>query len=86
VVKNLPANAEDTRDLGLIPWWGRSPGVGNSNLLWYPCLENCMDRGAWQATVHAARKSLQVYFNYFNNKMSYFCYSFLYLRMRKKIV
>ena len=39
-------------DLGLIPGSGRSPGGGNGNLLQYCCLENPMDRGAWQATVH----------------------------------
>ena len=36
--------------LGLIPGLGRSPGEGNSSLLQYSCLENPMDRGAWQAT------------------------------------
>ena len=46
VVKNLPANAGDTRDAGLIPGSGRSPGGGNGNLLQYFCLENPMDRGA----------------------------------------
>ena len=44
VVKNPPANAGDRRDMGLIPEWGRSPEVENSNLLQYPCLENSMDR------------------------------------------
>ena len=39
-------------DPGLIPGWGRSPGEGNGNLLQYFCLENPMDKGAWQATVH----------------------------------
>ena len=39
------------RDAGLIPGLGRSPGEGNGHPLWYPCLENPMDRGAWQATV-----------------------------------
>ena len=34
------------------PWWGRSPGEGNGNPLQYSCLENPMDRGVWQATVH----------------------------------
>ena len=48
-VKNLPANAEDTRNVGLIPGLGRSPGVGNGNPLQYSCLENSMDRGAWRA-------------------------------------
>ena len=52
VVNNLPANAGDARDLGLIPGSGKSPGVGNSNPFQYSCLENPMDRGAWQATVH----------------------------------
>ena len=44
MVKNLPANAEDTRDVGSIPGLGKSPGVGNDNLLQYSCLENSMDR------------------------------------------
>ena len=39
VVKNPPVNAEDVRDAGSIPGSGRSPGVGNGNLLQYPCLE-----------------------------------------------
>ena len=54
VVKNLPANAGDERDMGLNPGSGRSPGVGNGNPLQYSCPENSMDRGAWQATVHRA--------------------------------
>ena len=49
VVKNAPANAGDTRDMGLIPGFGRSPRVGNGNLLQYACLENPMERGAWRA-------------------------------------
>ena len=48
VVKNPPANAGDTRDAGLIPGSGRSPGVGNGNPVQYSCLGNPMDRGAWQ--------------------------------------
>ena len=51
VVKNLPANAGDTGDVGLIPGLGRSPGGGHSNPLQYSCMENPMDRGAWRATV-----------------------------------
>ena len=47
-VKNLPANAGISRDMGLIPGSGRSPGVGKGNLLQYSCLENLMDRAAWQ--------------------------------------
>ena len=57
VVKNLPANAGDGRDVGSIPRSGRSPGEGNGNPLQYSCLENFMDRGAWQATVHGVTKS-----------------------------
>ena len=56
-VKNLPANAEDTRNVGLIPGLGRSPGVGNGNPLQYSCLENSMDRGVWWPTVHGITKS-----------------------------
>jgi len=45
-VKNLPANAGDTREVGSIPGSGKSPGGGNVNPLQYSCLENSMDRGA----------------------------------------
>ena len=51
VVKNLPAKARDTGDLGSIPGSGRSPGGGNGNPLQYSCLENPTDREAWRATV-----------------------------------
>ena len=44
-------------DLGSIPGSGQSPGEGNGNPLQYSCLENCMDRGAWWATVHGVTKS-----------------------------
>ena len=57
VVNNLPANAGDTREAGLIPGLGRSPGLGNGNSLQYLCLENYVDRGAWQATVLGAANS-----------------------------
>ena len=57
VVKNPPANARDTRKTGSIPWSERSPGGGNGYSLQYSCLENPMDRGAWQATVHGVTKS-----------------------------
>ena len=46
VVKDLPAKAEDIKDVDLILRSGRSPGVGNGNPLQYSCLENSMDRGA----------------------------------------
>ena len=54
MVKNPPANAGDA--LGSIPGSGRSPREGNGNPLQYFCLENPMDRGAWQATVHGVTK------------------------------
>ena len=57
MVRNPPASAGDVRDAGLIPGSGRSPGVGNGNPLQYSCLENPMDRGAWQAAVHGVTKS-----------------------------
>ena len=56
VVKNLPANAGDITDMGSTPRSGRSPGGVHGNTLQYSCLENCMDRGAWQATVHGVAK------------------------------
>ena len=57
VAKNPPANAGDSRDLGLIPESGRSPGEGHGNPLQYSCLGKSMGRGAWRATVHAGAKS-----------------------------
>ena len=56
-VKNLPTNAGEIRDAGLIPGLGRSPGRGNGNPLQYSCLENPMDREAWRAIVHRTTKS-----------------------------
>ena len=55
VVKNMPANAGD---MGLAPESARSPVVGNGYPFQYSCLENHMDRGAWQATVHGGHKEL----------------------------
>ena len=57
MVKNQPASEGDTGDIGLIPQSGRSPGEGNGNPLQYSCLENPMDRGAWQGTVHGVAES-----------------------------
>ena len=54
VVKNLPAN---TGDEGLTPGSRRFPGGGHGNPLWNSCLENPMDRGVWQPTVHGVAKS-----------------------------
>ena len=57
VVKNPPANAGDWGLPSSIPGSGRSPGGGHGNPLQYSCLENHMDRGGWQATVHWVTKS-----------------------------
>ena len=57
MVKNPPANTGDARDLGSALGLGRSPGEGTDYLLQYTCLENSMDRGAWQTTVHRVAKS-----------------------------
>ena len=51
MVKNPPINARDLRDPGSIPGSGRSPGEGNGNLLQCSCLENPMERGAWQGNM-----------------------------------
>ena len=63
-VKNLPANAGDESS---IPGLRRSPGEGNGNSLQYSCLENPMDQGVWQATVHGVGKS-QTWQNMVHNK------------------
>ena len=68
--KESACNAED---LSSIPGLGRSPGVGNGNPLQYSCLENPMDRGAWQATVQRVEKSW--------TQMSDWHYSGLYRRL-----
>ena len=57
VVKNQPANAGDTRDPGLIPESGIFSAEGHGNPLQYSCLENPMDKGAWQATVYRVTRS-----------------------------
>ena len=55
MVKNPPASAGDT---GSIPGSENSPGEGNGTPLQYSCVENSMDRGTWQATVHGVTKDL----------------------------
>ena len=57
MVKNPVANAGDARDMGSIPGWEKSSGVGNGTPLQYSCLENSMGRGALWATVHRVAKS-----------------------------
>ena len=56
-VKNLPANAGDTEDAGLVSGLGRSPGGEHNNPLQYSCLEIPIDRGPWWAMVHKFAKS-----------------------------
>ena len=57
MVKNLPANAGDRKDMGSIPGLGRSLGGGHGNPLQYSCQESPTDRGVWQATVHGVLES-----------------------------
>ena len=57
VVKNPSANTGDMRDVGSIPGSGKSHGEGHGNPLQYSCLDNPMDRGAWQATIHRVAMS-----------------------------
>ena len=57
VVKNLPVNAGDTGNVGLILGREKSPGGGNGTLLQYSCPGNSMDRGAWKVTVHVVAKN-----------------------------
>ena len=62
-IQGFPGGSEDKAsacnvgDPGSIPGLGKSPGEGNGNPLQYSCLENPMERGAWQATVHGVAKS-----------------------------
>ena len=56
MVKNTPVNARDVRGTHSVPGLRRSPGEGHGNPLQYSCLENPMDRGAEQATVHRMAK------------------------------
>ena len=57
VVKNLPANAGNVRDMDLIPGLERSPGGGHRNRLQDSCLENPIDRGTWWAIVFRVAES-----------------------------
>ena len=66
-IKRLPAKQETW----IFPGLGRSPGEGNGNPLQYSCLENPMDRGAWQATVHGVTKS--------QTRLSDFTHTYIYL-------
>ena len=66
MVKNFPGRQETW----LIPGLGRSPGEGNGYPLQYSCLENSMDRGAWQATVHGGHKESDMTDCYFHFQKS----------------
>ena len=57
VVESMPANAGDIRDMGSVPGSGRFPGGGHGNPLQYSCLENPMDRGAQQVTIHGVTQN-----------------------------
>ena len=57
MVQNLPVGDSPVGDLSSIPESGRSSGGGHGNPLQYSCLEDSMDRGAWQAAVHGVTKS-----------------------------
>ena len=57
IIKNPPANSGDKRVSGSMPGLGRSSGKGHGNPLQSFCLENAMDRGAWQATVRRIANS-----------------------------
>ena len=57
MIKNLPANAGDIRNMGSVPGSGRSPKGGHGNPLQYSYPENPIDRGAWWATIHRVAKS-----------------------------
>ena len=63
-------------DLGSIPGLGRSPGEGNDYALWYSCLENSTDRGAWQATIHGSQRRWNLPF----------CHSFLFISLGKCLI
>ena len=60
MVKNLPAGAGDARDPGSISVFGRSPGEGTGNPVQFSCLENSMDRGAWQSGSSRGHKKLDM--------------------------
>ena len=83
MVKNWPASAGDTRDMGSIPGLGRSPGVANGNPLLSSCLGNFMDRGVWWAIVHGAAKiwiilSTYMYIHtYIKHSLQFTCFSSL---------
>ena len=75
LVKNPPANAGD---MASVPGWGRSPGIGNGNLLQYSCLDSSTDRRAWQATFYGASKESAMTEQLSKHAVSAVCKIFLY--------
>ena len=75
VVKNLPANAGDAIDVGLIPGLGGCPGLGNGNPLQCSCIENSTDRGSWWAIVHGGHKKSDL-IEQLNTHICIYIYSF----------
>ena len=71
MVKNLLASARDARDRSLIPGSGRSPGVGNGNVLQYFCLEDSMGREPQRATVHGVTESDTIEHTHISAQVTY---------------
>ena len=95
VFQGFPGDSDDNEsvcivgDLGLIPGLGRSPGEGNGYPFQYSCLENYMDRGAWQATVHGVAKSwtrqrLSLVSSQINKHVRYYLIYIKYIKHRYK--
>ena len=92
LVNNLPANAGDIRDVGLIPGSGRSPGVGNGNPFQYLCQENpgTEEPGRLQSIVsRIAGHNLYIVnmnnFNIFQKKLKFICNKFCFLKLNNYI-
>ena len=80
MVKNLPASV---RDAGLIPESGSFPGEEIGNPLQYSCLENSMDRGVWQATVHRVTEESTKQQQHFPIPSAYFLLLLIFLRWER---